>query len=172
MFFYFLCCVLIIQLTLTLCFILKMNNILLMNMFLVFLIIYSLYLIFSNYNKIIFYFVLLSLLYFIITFVKNINFFDINLFIISSLFCGIVNMLLILKLSDDIRMLYQPQFYISAGLLIYVFSISGVMLLFNYVVNPNNRVLINFYTIFSSVMTVIANLFYIKAFICTKKMIS
>lgn len=170
-FFYFLCSTLIIQLTLTTCYILKINNMLLMNIYSILIIVYILYLVYTHFNKKIFYLLLVVLPVIIWALVNDIMVFNINLFIIASICCCLVNAMVIIQQSDTEKILLMPQFYISAGLLVYIFSISGVMLLFNYVINPNNKTLDLFYTIFSSVMTLVANMFYIKAFICSKKKI-
>ncbi len=170
-FFYFLGSTLIIQLALTTCYMLKINNMLLMNIYLLSVISYGLYLVYTHFNKKIFYSFLVILPVLIWALVNDIRVFNINLFIIASICCCLVNAMVIIQQSDTENILLMPQFYISSGLLVYIFSISGVMLLFNYVINPNNKTLILFYTIFSSVMTLVANIFYIKAFICSKKKI-
>jgi hypothetical protein len=170
-FFYFLCSTLIIQLALTTCYLLKINNLFLINIYFTSVILYSLYLVYTHFNKKIFYLLLVVLPVLIWALVNDIMVFNINLFIIASICCCLVNAMVIIQQSDKENILLMPQFYISAGLLVYIFSISGVMLLFNYVINPNNKTLILFYSIFSSVMTLVANMFYIKAFICSKKKI-
>jgi hypothetical protein len=170
-FFYFLCSTLIIQLALTTCYLLKINNLFLINIYFTSVILYSLYLVYTHFNKKIFYLLLVVLPVLIWALVNDIMVFNINLFIIASICCCMVNAMVIIQQSDKENILLMPQFYISAGLLVYIFSISGVMLLFNYVINPNNNTLDLFYTIFSSVMTLVANMFYIKAFICSKKKI-
>ena len=106
-------------------------------------------------------------------YIKGICAFNIYVFILCALFTCVTNSILILKLVKKDDLLFNnPQFYISAGLLIFMFSMSAPLLLMNYITSPHFKILANFYSVFSSIVTVIVNLFYIKAFLCSKKQIS
>lgn len=172
-FFGFLSLTLLVQLVLLFFYLNKMNNILFMNIYLLIIMLYHLFL--SSYilkfHKIISILLMSSILF--LFYYKNVFTFNIYAFIICSLFVCITNSLIILKLVKQDDLLFSnPQFYISAGLLIFMFSISGPLLLMNFMVIHNFKILGKYYGIISSCITLIANIFYIKAFLCSKKQIS
>jgi hypothetical protein len=106
-------------------------------------------------------------------FYNNILHFNKPVFLFICLYQIILNLFVILKLEQvDDDIFNNPQFFISSGLLIYTFTISSCFLLFDYVVNPKFKVLIEYFSVLNSFIAIIINLFYIKAFLCTKKMIS
>lgn len=172
-FFYFITISLFIQIALDYCYINKINNIIFFNLYLILCFLYCCN-IFSKQilkNNLIILF--LSLAIILLFYIKGINAFNIYVFILCSLFTCVTNSILILKLVKKDDLLFNnPQFYISAGLLIFMFSMSAPLLLMNYMVIHNFKILGKYYTVFSSIVTVIVNLFYIKAFLCSKKQIS
>jgi hypothetical protein len=170
-FFYYLTFTLLIQSILTYCYINKIENIVLMNVFTIGSISYNYFLskLALKYYKVVLFIVIFISLYYIWTF--GLKLFNVELFIICSFYLCFINMRVILNLvKNDDSIFLQPQFYISAGLLIFIFSVSCSMLLVKYIISSNFKVLDTFYTILISCVTVIANLFYIKAFLCNKKM--
>ncbi len=172
-FFYFITISLFIQIALDYCYIIKTNNIIFFNLYLILCFLYCSY-IFSKQilkNNLIILF--LSLAIILLFYTKGINAFNIYVFILCSLFTCVTNSILILKLVKKDDLLFNnPQFYISSGLLIFMFSMSAPLLLMNYMVIHNFKILGKYYTVFSSIVTILVNLFYIKAFLCSKKQIS
>lgn len=172
-FFYFVLTTLLNQLALDYCYINKINNIVFFNLYLIICFLYSGYVFTKhilNNNLII---VFLSLIIGLLFYTKGIYTFNIYVFIFCALFTCITNIISILKLvKQDDFLFSNPQFYISAGLLIFMFSMSAPLLLMNYITSTHFKILGKFYIIFSSSVTVITNLFYIKAFLCSKKQIS
>jgi hypothetical protein len=172
-FFYFLSLTLLVQLVLLFFYINKMNNILFMNIYLFVIISYHIFLssyVFKHYKLI---GILITIGILFLFYWEGINTFNIHAFIICTLLVCIIHSILILKLVKEDDLLFSnPQFYISAGLLIFMFSMSAPLLLMNYMVIHNFKIIGKYYTVFSSCVTIIANLFYIKAFLCSKKQIS
>lgn len=172
-FFYFITISLFIQIALDYCYINKINNIIFFNLYLILCFLYCCNIfskkIFKNNLIILF----LSLAIILLFYTIGIYAFNIYVFILCSLFTCVTNSILILKLVKKDDLLFNnPQFYISSGLLIFIFSMSAPLLLMNYITSPHFKILANFYSVFSSIVTVIVNLFYIKAFLCSKKQIS
>jgi len=172
-FFTFLSITFLVQVVLLIHYFYKLNNIVIMNIFTSINVLYHIFL--SSYilkhHKTIG--ILLTVAIIFLFYWEGINKFNIHAFIICTLLVCIINSILILKLVKEDDLLFtNPQFYISAGLLIFMFSMSAPLLLMNYMVIHNFKILGKYYTIFSSCVTVIANLFYIKAFLCSKKQIS
>jgi hypothetical protein len=172
-FFTFLSITFLVQVVLLIHYLYKFNNIVIMNIYLIIIILYHLFLssyVFKHY-KIIGVLIMIGILF--LFYWEGIKIFNIHVFIVCSLFVCIIHSILILKLVKEDDLLFtSPQFYISAGLLIFMFSMSAPLLLMNYMVIHNFKILGKFYTIFSTCVTLIANLFYIKAFLCSKKQIS
>jgi hypothetical protein len=172
-FFYFITISLFIQIALDYCYINKINNIIFFNLFNILFFLYCSYVFTKHIVNNIFIIIFLSITMSWLFYIKGIYAFNIYVFILCSLFTCVTNSILILKLVKKDDLLFNnPQFYISAGLLIFMFSMSAPLLLMNYMVIYNFKILGKFYTVFSSIVTVIVNLFYIKAFLCSKKQIS
>jgi len=172
-FFYFITISLFIQIALDYCYINKINNIIFFNLFNILFFLYCSYVFTKHIVNNIFIIIFLSITMSWLFYIKGIYAFNIYVFILCSLFTCVTNSILILKLVKKDDLLFNnPQFYISAGLLIFMFSMSAPLLLMNYMVIHNFKILGKFYTVFSSIVTVIVNLFYIKAFLCSKKQIS
>jgi hypothetical protein len=172
-FFYFITISLFIQIALDYCYINKINNIIFFNLFNILFFLYCSYVFTKHIVNNIFIIIFLSITMSWLFYIKGIYAFNIYVFILCSLFTCVTNSILILKLVKKDDLLFNnPQFYISAGLLIFIFSMSAPLLLMNYMVIHNFKILGKYYTVFSSIVTVIVNLFYIKAFLCSKKQIS
>ena len=172
-FFYFITISLFIQIALDYCYINKINNIIFFNLFNILFFLYCSYVFTKHIVNNIFIIIFLSITMSWLFYIKGIYAFNIYVFILCSLFTCVTNSILILKLVKKDDLLFNnPQFYISAGLLIFMFSMSAPLLLMNYMVIHNFKILGKFYTVFGSIVTVIVNLFYIKAFLCSKKQIS
>ncbi len=169
-FFYFITISLFIQIALDYCYINKINNIIFFNLFNILFFLYCSYVFTKHIVNNIFIIIFLSLTMSWLFYIKGIYAFNIYVFILCSLFTCVTNSILILKLVKKDDLLFNnPQFYISAGLLVFMFSMSAPLLLMNYMVIHNFKILGKYYTVFSSIVTVIVNLFYIKAFLCSKK---
>jgi hypothetical protein len=174
-FFYFLALTLINQLVLTYCYIHKINNIFYMNIYTVYILAYSIYLSFVYLKHYEFVILVLLAIVFPVFYIYGFKTFNTYAFIILSIYLSFLNIFIITKMVNSIEnfeIFSIPQFYISSGLLIFIFTISSSLLLMNFITSPNFKILDQFYTILSSNLTIFINLFYIKAFLCTKKMIS
>ncbi len=172
-FFCFLSLTLLVQLILLFFYINKINNIFMMNIYTSITILYQIFLpsyISKHYKSI---GILLTVAIMFLFYWEGMKIFNVHAFTICSIYVCIINCILILKLVKKDDLLFNnPQFYISSGLLIFMFSMSAPLLLMNYITSPHYKILGKFYYIYSSFITVIANLFYIKAFLCSKKQIS
>ena len=172
-FFTFLSITFLVQVVLIIHYFYKLNNIVIMNIFTSINVLFHIFLssyVFKFY-KIIGVLIIIGILF--LFYWEGTKIFNIHAFIINSLLVCIINGVIILKLvKQDDYLFSNPQFYISAGLLIFMFSMSAPLLLMNYMVIHNFKILGKYYTVFSSCVTIIANLFYIKAFLCSKKQIS
>lgn len=172
-FFCFLSLTLLVQLILLFLSIIRINNIFIMNIYTSITILYQIFLtsyISKHYKSI---GILLTVAIMFLFYWEGMKIFNVHAFTICSLYVCINNCILILKLVKKENLLFNnPQFYISAGLLIFMFSMSAPLLLMNFITSPHFKILANFYSVFSSIVTVIVNLFYIKAFLCSKKQIS
>jgi hypothetical protein len=172
-FFYFILFTLINQIAIDYCFIIKTNNIIFFNLYLTLCFFYSSYVFTKHIVNNIFIIIFLFLTMVWLFYTKGINTFNIYVFILCSLFTCVTNSILILKLVKKDDLLFNnPQFYISSGLLIFMFSMSAPLLLMNYITSSHFKILAKFYSVFSSIVTILVNLFYIKAFLCSKKQIS
>ncbi len=172
-FFCFLSLTLLVQLILLFFYINKINNIFIMNIYTSITILYQIFLpsyISKHYKSI---GILLTVAIMFLFYWEGMKIFNVHAFTICSIYVCIINCIIILKLVKKEDLLFNnPQFYISSGLLIFMFSMSAPLLLMNYITSSHFIILSNFYSVFSSIVTVIVNLFYIKAFLCSKKQIS
>lgn len=174
-FFYFLTLTLINQLVLTYYSIHNKNNILFLNIYLVYILAYSIYLTFVTFKRNQIVLIILLPIIFSFFYIYGFRTFNTYVFIILSIYLSFLNIFIITKMTnsvDNFDIFSIPQFYISSGLLIYMFTVSSSVLLTNIISNENLKILDKFFTILNTTITFIANLFYIKAFLCTKKQIS
>lgn len=115
-------------------------------------------------------FVLLSLILYLVEF----NLLNTNtplLIIVSSLAIVISGYFIIKESNDDITYITKnPLFWLSSGLLIYYFSMLGMLVLFKIITSPNHKLITSYFDYFNYLMIILSNLLFIKGFLCNKTM--
>lgn len=72
--------------------------------------------------------------------------------------------------NDNISIVQNAFFWINAGMLIYFFSTLSILIMFNYMTNPQHKIIWTYFKYFNFITTVFSNSLYIKGFLCCKTM--
>lgn len=72
--------------------------------------------------------------------------------------------------NDNISIAHNTFFWINSGMLIYFFSTLSVLIMFNYITNPQHKIILTYFEYFNFIITIFSNSLYIKGFLCSKTM--
>jgi hypothetical protein len=152
----------------------KMNNHSMVNIYLLgtFLLIANIILP-QRFKLFLAFFISLILLALILIVVKF-NFLIVNipfLILVSTLVLVICGYFVIKESNDDTTSITKnPLFWLNSGLLIYYFSMLGMLVLFNIITSPNHKLITSYFNYFNHLMILFSNSLYIKGFLCCKTM--
>jgi hypothetical protein len=152
----------------------KMNNHSMVNIYLLgtFLLIANIILT-QRFKLFLAFFISLILLALILIVVKF-NFLIVNipfLILVSTLVLVICGYFVIKESNDDTTSITKnPLFWLNSGLLIYYFSMLGMLVLFNIITSPNHKLITSYFNYFNHLMILFSNSLYIKGFLCCKTM--
>jgi len=103
-----------------------------------------------------------------------INIFEFNkmLLISTNSLTILISGYLIIKESnnDSISISSNSFFWINSGMLIYFFSTLSILIMFNYITNPQHKIIFTYFKYFNFIITIFSNSLYIKGFLCCKTM--
>ena len=72
--------------------------------------------------------------------------------------------------NDSISIADNTFFWINSGMLIYFFSTLSILIMFNYMTNPQHKIILTYFKYFNFIITIFSNSLYIKGFLCSKTM--
>lgn len=152
----------------------KMNNHSLINIYLLGTFIYITTIVLKQRFKIFKAFFISLILLLLILILVNYNLLIANiplLIIVSSLVIFISGYFILKESNDDNKSITKnPLFWLNSGLLIYYFSMLGMLILFNIITSPNHKLITSYFDYFNCSMIAISNTLYIKGFYATRQL--
>jgi hypothetical protein len=102
----------------------------------------------------------------------RLNDFNNTLLISTNSLTILISGYLIIKESnnDNISIANSTFFWINSGMLIYFFSTLSILIIFNYMTNPQHKIILAYFEYFNFIITIFSNTLYIKGFLCCKTM--
>ncbi len=150
--------------------ILSINNHFCYNIFLIWIGLYNVWLGYMLKSRILTSFSLYITLFCVWGITMQLDNFNKLLFIFTLLNLGTYSVLLLFRLTDiSINPLKSSKFWAYSSLSFFAFSTFSMFVFIDYIVENRSVMILNFYTVYNFIVTLIVNILFSISFICLKK---